>query len=107
MSIDPAARMAVNIVMMMVLAASADGLREGEVDVDGFVIVVYEDQVVGHGNDVADARIVIEDLEGFDAVAGTMQVKKHGPARLLGLGTRSRSSEIRSVVRRVVRTGHS
>jgi hypothetical protein len=107
MSVDPAARMAVNIVMMMVLAASADGLREGEVDVDGFVIVVYEDQVVGHGNDVADARIVIEDLEGFDAVAGAVQVEKHGPAQLLGLGTRSRSSEIRSVVRRVVRTGHS
>jgi hypothetical protein len=93
--------------MMMVLAASADGLREGEVDVDGFVIVVYEDQVVGHGNDVANARIVIEDLEGFDTAAGAMQMEKHGPARLLRLGTRSRSSEIRSVVRRVVRTGHS
>ena len=55
---------------MMVPAASADGLREGEVDVDRFVIVVEEDQVVRDGNDVADAGIVVEDLEGFDACGG-------------------------------------
>src|SRR6185312_7839816 len=44
--IDPAAGMAVNVVVMLVPAASADDLREGEVDVDRFVIVVEEDQVV-------------------------------------------------------------
>ena len=55
-------------------AAFADDLREGEVDVDRFVIVVEEDQVVRDGNDVADARIVVEDLKGFDASTGAMQV---------------------------------
>jgi hypothetical protein len=93
--------------MMMVPTASADDLREGEVDVDRFVIVVEEDQVVRDGNDVADARIVVEDLKGFDASTGAMQVQEDGPARRLRLGTRSRSSGIRTVVRRVVRTGHS
>jgi hypothetical protein len=83
--------MAVNVVMMMVPAASADDLREGEVDVDRFVIVVEEDQVVRDGNDVADARIVVEDLKGFDASTGAMQVQEHGPARRLRRGTRSRS----------------
>jgi hypothetical protein len=80
--------MPVNVVMVVMAAASGDGLREGEFDVDGFLIVVDEDQVDADGDDVADARIVIGDLEGFDLAVRAVQPHEHRSVRLIGLRIR-------------------